>query len=254
MYDYPIWWMIIAIVLVAAIGRYMAPHELINGKRTDTCGFAAVAGPFVMIYNGIETGDRMIEWLGLLMCAAAFADLWRRDDEKPVRLIVLSCAAVMVMPVMWAQPFFTYPDIIKTEMMLLPVAAALALLYLLHRDHRRIIGDIAFPAAIVILVILFIDAANTGLVFDAVLLGAVIIAVLSLSFLFRRKRWFVLAIAAAASEAVLMTFKLWRSQAWWIYLLAAGLILIGAGLSAEARRRHPENKSALRVKLDEWKW
>ena len=243
-----------AVMAAAAAAGRVISAKLIDGKRSDTVSMSVLIGAAAVICRGINEGDRIISWIGIVLLAAAFLNLYRRGDSLPVRHTVLTAACLTVMPILWAQPFFTMPDIIKTEMILLPIAAALAGLYLIHADHRHIIGDISFPAAILMLVILLIDAGRTGLAFDAVFLGVMIIGVLSLSFLFRRKRWFVLAIAAAASEAVLMTFKLWRSQAWWIYLLAAGLILIGWGLSAEARRRDPDSKSALRAKLDEWKW
>lgn len=250
-----VFYLVLCAVLALA-GRVIFRNGIIDGRNSDTIAISALTPPLLLMCEGLGRHDSTTLWAGVTAIAAVFLLMYRPKGKKAENAAVLTLAALMVLPVWWTQPFFTFPELIRTEAALFPVAAVLILLWCIHRDRRSIIGDIAFPSAIIMLVVLFIDAARTSLAFDAVFLGAVIIAVLGLSFIFRRKRWFALAAASAAAEAIIMTFKLWRSQAWWIYLLAAGVILIAAGLGNETRRRHDEQgkKSRLRSHMEQWKW
>ncbi len=204
----------------------------------------------------LSCGKEKPVWFGILFCAVLFVLLHRPKNNRVFDQSVLTLSALCIMPLWWMQPFFTVPDIIRTECALVPPVAVLALLYLIHRRHRRIIDIFSFITAIADLVILFFDAANTGYAADAVLLGAVILCILALSFIFRQKRWFVLAVVSAAAEALLMTLKLWDNRTWWIYLLAAGVILLSVGISNEMKKKRIEKgiKTKLETVMEEWTW
>ena len=182
--------------------------------------------------------------------------LYRKGDRSIVRHAFLTLAACMVMPLFWFEPFFEIPLLIKTEVLLIPPVIALVLLYLIHREHRPVVDTFAFATAVIELLILFFDAAKTGYAFDAVFLGAVILCILGLSFIFRQKRWFALAVCSAAAEALLMTIKLYNSRIWWVYLLIAGIILIAVGLGNEMKKKRIEQgkKTKLERVMEEWTW
>lgn len=246
----------IPMAAVMLIGRLVFFKKLSKEKFfADSLSMTAPFGGLLLMLIDF-TGDGKMRWLGIVMIALSFLLLWRKENSVPANRTFLTVSALAILPLCWAQPFFTYPEVIEREMALLPLAAVLALLYAIHKEHRRVIDIFSFLTAIVSLFVLTYDAITLRLVPDAVILGFVIFCILGLSFLFRQKRWFALAVSAAAAEAILMSLQYWNSRTWWIYLLAAGVILISVGLAAARRRRHDAQgkKSKLRATVEEWTW
>ncbi|MBQ5311908.1 MAG: hypothetical protein ILP19_07715 [Oscillospiraceae bacterium] len=237
----------------AVFGRLYFRDALVKTRKfTDAFALTAVLG----IMPIFSSGDDILSWWGGVALTLWFLLLYRKGDRNAVRYTSLTLASCMIIPLWCLQPFFEVPDIIKTEVSLVPFVIALALLYLIHRDHRPVVDTFAFGTAVIELLILFFDAARTGYAFDAVFLGAVILCILGLSFIFRQKRWFALAVCSAAAEALLMTIKLWNSRIWWVYLLIAGVILIAVGLGNEMKKKRIEQgkKTKLEQVMEEWTW
>ncbi|MBQ5316451.1 MAG: hypothetical protein J6I96_02750 [Oscillospiraceae bacterium] len=234
-------------------GRLMFRNTLAKSRRfSDAFAITSVFG----IAPLLAADDRFTRWWAMLALAVWFVSLYRKGDKPVVRNTFLTLAACLTIPLWWFEPFFEVPEIVRTEVSLVPTVIALALIYLIHKAHREAVDKVAFIAAVIELLILFLDAAKTGYAFDAVFLGGVILCILGLSFVYRQKRWFALAVCAAVAEALLMTVKLWNSRIWWVYLLIAGVILIAVGIGNEMKKKRMERgeKTRLEKVMEEWTW
>ncbi len=241
---------IIAIAAAASIlGRVINPKKSIC-KCYDFLGVTAPAAAVMLMAEG----DDKLPWTGLFIGALMVLNLYRRENSRIANSVILTLSALHIFPVWNFQPFFEPPEVIALEAALLPVAVICILLRLIHREHENEVSGISFAAAVICLVILFFDAADTGLAADGIILGAVILLILGGAFMLRQKRWFVLAVVSAAAEAILLTLRLWDSRYWWLYLLAAGVILTAAGMANELNRKKTGSKSKLALMLDDWKW
>ncbi|MBP1547953.1 MAG: hypothetical protein J6A37_15325 [Oscillospiraceae bacterium] len=240
-----------ALSLISALaGRFIYRNRLFEGRSFDMLSLSAFMGCMVMLFGGYGEYE---EWFALLLGGALLLNLLRKESTGKQKSIILSAASCLLMPVWWTQPFFELPEIIETELNVLPVAAVCVLIMMINRSRPEPAENISFAAAVVSLLVLFVDAVGTGYAADAVMLGIVIAAILFISFALRRKRWFALSVASAAAEALVLTLKLWNSRTWWIYLLAAGIILTVFGMRNERRKQQGE-KSGLSKLMSEWKW
>ncbi|MDE7288871.1 MAG: hypothetical protein K2N71_05115, partial [Oscillospiraceae bacterium] len=79
---------------------------------------------------------------------------------------------------------------------------------------------------------------------------------LAVSFVIKKKRWFVLAVASMVTSAVLLSITRLDSIAWLVYLLIAGAALIALGVVNELKKQ--QQKSGEDTKLtrfmSDWKW
>lgn len=238
-----------------AAGRLVFRRKAFSREEPASSDFmtvTALTGAAMFLADG---GDTPV-WIGFLTSGLIILNLVRKDHSPRLNRALMTVSSVILLPVWWTQPFFTLPEIIETEWNLLPVAAVCVLIKLIHRENTAAADNISFAAAIISLIVLFIDAVGTGYPADAVILGAVIVSILAASFILRRKRWFVLSAAAAVSEALLLTMRLWNSRTWWIYLLIAGVILIVLGMANEINKQKRRNGEETKLKrfMSDWKW
>lgn len=248
------------ILAAAAAGRLIFKEKALDEKnipRLDFLTFSGIAGAVgILILREEVYSDTVstIMWVGCFTLAAVLISLFRKNNAPLLNRIALTGAAVMLFPVWDLQPFFELPEIIETEWMLLPVVMVTLAVRRIHSHRLSVVDGISYAGAVISLLILFFDAVKTGYPADAVMLGAVIMAVLAVSFMLRQKRWFVLAIVSAAAEAVLLTLMLWNSKMWWVYLLAAGTILIAIGMANEIKKRNASSQEKSPKFMSDWKW
>ncbi|MBQ4486537.1 MAG: hypothetical protein II936_05980, partial [Oscillospiraceae bacterium] len=262
--------MLVPVAVFALFGRIWWNKALIlpHGRKlpeklpvySDAFTLTAFIGALsVASFTNAGTTHKTVLWCTLTAFCILFALCRRKENHRYVNRVVLTLSSLMIPVVVWQQPFFTIPELFRTEIYMLSLVPALVSLYFIYREQRKIIDGFSFVTAVICLLILFFDAASTEYPADAVMLGFVIMCILALSFAFRQKRWFVLAVVSAVSEALLMTIRLWNSRTWWIYLLVVGVILLSIGISNEyekkmAARGKKTAFSRFSETLSEWKW
>lgn len=244
---------VLIILLCCTAGRLIFGEKALVKKAPAASDFLTVTSYFgsaPMLFGG----GKYSAWLAFVTAGLITLNLIRRGHSDKLNRWILTAAAASVMPIWWSQPFFTPPEVIETELFLLPAFIVCILLGRIHRESPSWTGYISFGFAIAALARLFFDAAGTEYPEDAVILGAVIVTMLAFSFMRRRKKWFVLAVVSAAAEALLLTVKLWNSKLWWLYLLIAGIILIGIGMINEMNRQKRKNgeRSEFDRFMSEW--
>ncbi|MDF2595948.1 MAG: hypothetical protein K0R69_2289, partial [Clostridia bacterium] len=103
--------------------------------------------------------------------------------------------------------------------------------------------------ALVCLLRLGVDAVSYENAIDTLVIGISALAILLISFYYKRKSWFVLSTVTLVFLVLYMSKSFWLSLAWWIYLLVAGIILIG---TAAANERFKGKDSNLVKKMGRW--
>ena len=221
------------------IFRHDDPVDMKNGG--DYFALSALTAVILVPAASDENGYGF--WFKLLTVAVIILNLTgrtRAETDVNARTKTdrtLFTIAALLGAVLWnCQPFFTLPEIIRTEYDLLPAAAFCCILGKIYgkTDNVRHISQVI---AVICLGVLFIDAADTGYPADAVILGAVSLVMLAAGFVRRQRGYFLLGAVSLTAEALLLTVMLGSSSAWWAYLLIAGVILIAIGTVADMHRR-----------------
>ncbi|MCM1479156.1 MAG: hypothetical protein NC085_05590 [Muribaculaceae bacterium] len=196
------------------------------------------------------------EWASLLTAALLTANLTRREQSAKANRIILTIAAAFLFPLWWSEPFFAVPTLIEVQFNLLPVVIFCVILRFIWRDAPTAVYNFSFISAIISIIVLFIAAMSSGNNFDAVFIGVVLLAMLAVSFVIKRKRWFVLAVASMVVSAVLLSVSRLDSIAWLVYLAIAGAALIALGVVNELKKQ--QKKSGEDAKLtrfmSDWTW
>ena len=199
------------------------------------------------------------KWVSILMFALLTANLMRSGQSSKANRTILTVAAAFLFPLWWTVPFFTVPDLIAVQFNLLPVVIFCVILRFIWHDALPAVYNFAFISAIVSLIVLFIDAMISGNNFDSIFIGVVLFAMLAVSFIIKKKRWFVLAVASMVVSAVLLSISRLDSIAWLVYLLIAGAALIALGVLNELKKQQKKSGDDVRdTKLtrfmSDWKW
>lgn len=240
-------------VAFAVAGRFLFRRKMFDAFFLDVFSIAAFPAVLIMCIHG---ANEMWRWFSLLMCAALTVNLIRREQFSTAKKTILTVALAFIFPLWWTQPFFTIPDLIIVQFNLLPLVIFCVVLRFIWRDAEAAVYNVSFGAAILSLVILFGAAIISDEVFDAVFIGVVIMAMLAVSFVIKRKRWFVLAVAAMVTSAVLLSFRLRDSKAWLVYLAVAGALLIALGVANELikQRKKEGGNTKLTRFMSDWTW
>lgn len=238
------------------LGRLLFRRKIKEKFYLDVFGTAAflfaIAG-----FNAYTVENwKLWEWVNLILIAMLTANLMRRGHSQKANRIILTVAAVFLFPLWWSEPFFTVPELIAVQFNLLPVVIFCVILRFIWRDSLPAIYNFAFVSAIISLVVLFIAAMYSGNNFDAVFIGIVLLAMLAVSFVIKRKRWFVLAVASMVVSAVLLSISRLDSIAWLVYLAIAGAALIALGVVNELKKQQKRSGEDTKLTrfMSDWIW
>ncbi|MBP0964670.1 MAG: hypothetical protein J5999_05195 [Oscillospiraceae bacterium] len=153
-------------------------------------------------------------------------------------------------------PNLEIPEMFLTEFRLLPVPIVCFLLTKIHKGYEVQTANISFVAAILSMGILAFEAASEAELFAALTAGIVSLSILIISFVIKKKRWFVLAAAVLGFLTVYLSFSLRSSMGWLAFLLIGGGLLIVIGAVNESKRKNAanngsENKTRF---MSDWEW
>ena len=124
------------------------------------------------------------------------------------------------------------------ELNLLPVILFFVILNrFLFRSARKATGFLLFLASCICMGLLAVDAIFSKELTDALIIGVISLVILTVSFMKKSKRWFVLSALTLVILGIYMSRSFWLSLAWWIYLLSAGLALIALAAVNEAAKQ-----------------
>ncbi len=241
-------------VIFAVIGRFMFPKKIFKEKYwIDVFSMGSIFTAAVFLLGSV--GD-IREWISCILAAAVVLNFVRREQTQAAKRLIMTVSAAGIFPIWWLVPFFDIPDIIRLEFKLFPVVIFCILLRIIHKDVPERVYDFSFGAAIACIVILFIGALATGESFDSVFIGIVLLIMLAVSFIIKRKRWFVLAVSAMVISAALLSLRQLDSMAWLIYLALTGAALIALGVINEIKKQQKRSGEETKLTrfMSDWTW
>lgn len=200
--------------------RILEPDERQKpGVRADW--FCVLAAPALLVMAIAAPGR---EWrfaciLAGIACALQYAAL------KPLRRAAFTAAGALAVLAFWAQPFITWPELIRLEISLIPAAVYIRSLEAIWGKSRWMY-NLQTALYGLCLLALTLDAFATNRLADALILEGICLAVLVPSCAGKCRRWAFISGGTALGVALYVTRSFWLSISWWVYLLAAGIGLI----------------------------
>lgn len=177
-------------------------------------------------------GDERWCFAYILLAAVYFLQYTAITSLKKPALFASACFLALAC---WQQPFLVWPEVLRLEMALVP---AVLLLWVLGAvwDHLPWISWVQHVSYITFLLVLCADALLSGLVWDAIILEGICLAIFLWAQAKARVWWGRFGAAIILGVALFMTRSFWLSVSWWVYLLAAGIsLMIVAGIIEKKR-------------------
>lgn len=245
--------LIIPFAVLVIAGRILFNDKLIKGFYSDIFSLGAYIIAFAY---AVETYNDFKDWLALLAIALLTLNLVRKEHTSTANRRCITAASAFIFPLFWAQPFFEVPEMINVQFNLLPVFFFCLLVKLIWKDAAEKADNFSFIAAIISLVILFMESFTSSDSFDAVFIGTVLFIMLAVSFIIKKKRWFVLAVASMVASGILLSFGQRDSIAWLVYLALAGAALIALGLANELKKQQQKTGEETKLSrfMSDWTW
>ena len=244
---------IVPLVVLVAAGRILFNDKMIKKLYVDVFSIGAFL-PVVVFF--FEASDDFKEWAAILVTALLILNLVRKGNTSVTNRRTITAAGAFIFPLFWFQPFFEVPELINVQFNLLPVFFFCLLVKIIWKDAAEKADNFSFIAAIISLVILFIESFTSSDSFDAVFIGVVLFIMLAVSFIIKKKRWFVLAVASMVASGILLSFGQRDSIAWLVYLALAGAALIALGLANELKKQQQKTGEETKLSrfMSDWTW
>lgn len=189
-------------------------------------------------------------FVSFLLLAVLMVSFLVRCVNETKRSVFATFAASFVLFAIWAQPIVVLADILAAEWnLLVMIAYFLFLRWIVWKGKAKVCEGFLFASVIFSILFLSISALLSGELFDALFLGISMFLLMCLSFLTKKKKWFILSSVTVICLSIYMTREFWSSIAWWIYLLATGLIIIGLAASNEIMKQKGESLTGRTKKL-----
>lgn len=204
--------------------------------------------PIIMILSCIGRNN---EWISLswIMLAGYMLIYLNHAETETMKNFIKTSSFIFICLALYSQQIITIPEILICEYNILIIAVLCIFIKKLWAGYENITDMISFVTAIISILYLMSDAIKTGNVIDSQILVSACIALLIISFLKKRKRWFALSSASVLFIALYMTRKFWVSIDWWIYLLSIGILLI---LSAATNEYLKRKGQSIKSKVDDF--
>lgn len=192
----------------------------------------------------------------LIFLAASSMLYFRRTSKTFGDRAALTFALFFGWTAWYFIPNLDIPEMFLTEFRLLPVPIVCFLLTKIHKGYEVQTANISFVAAIFSMGILAFEAASEAELFAALTAGIISLSILIISFVIKKKRWFVLAAAVLGFLTVYLSFSLRSSMGWLAFLLIGGGLLIVIGAVNESKKKNAanngsENKTRF---MSDWEW
>lgn len=243
----------IPLIMLVIAGRILFREKLFNGVYSDVFSSGAFIPALIYIFKSMD--DDLKVWFGILLLALLTLNIIRREHSSFANRMCISVAGAFIFPLFWLQPFCEIPEFINVQFNLMPVFFYCLLIKYIWKDHPNFTDNFSFTAAIISLVILFAESVS-GDSFDAVFIGIFLFIMLFVSFIIKRKRWFVLAVSSMVVSGIVLSFGQKDSIAWLIYLALAGVTLIAMGLANEFKKQQQRTGEETKLSrfMSDWTW
>lgn len=223
----------------------------------DIFAFARIIG--FCCYSSNTFGETQ-RWLTSIILAVCIISFSRKEQPIMFKRWIYTISAIMPVIAWITQPFFWIPDVIYMEFRILPILLYCFAMRFLWKDKLAAIDNLTFVVYIVCFLVLFFDAMSGEYLADGLIIVLSALVLLIVSFIIKKKKWFILGVSVIVIATLFMSRNFWASLAWWVYLLGAGLLLIAIAAANELKKQAAakNEKSELEQKItrfmSEWTW
>lgn len=246
---------IYAILFALMLGTGHLLHKRVFSKETgadfgnrytvDWLSLSAMLAIFLLFFCG-----RWGIFTALFLLGTSMISFRARSTGEMSRKVFATLATSFYVFAIWAQPVISWPDVVVTEWnLMILVAGFIFLRWMVWRDKEKIMEALLFSLVILSILILSASALFSGELFDSLFMGISMFVLMCVSFLSRKKKWFILSSVTVICLSIYMTRTFWSSIEWWIYLLATGLIIIGLGTSNEIMKQRGDSLTGRAKKI-----
>ncbi|MBQ2823980.1 MAG: hypothetical protein IJF18_05325 [Oscillospiraceae bacterium] len=258
----PVGLAVAVIMMLTVIPSYLLHKNSLSEKKDggimlDVFAFTRFIGFFCYVGS---THDDISRWCGIWLFTLCLLTLCRKGQKPMFRKAIYTISALMPVIACFTQPFFNVPEIIELEFNIVPVLLYCFAMRFMWKEKLPVVDNITFVVYILSYLILFGDALSGGHVADGLIIVISSLAMLILSFMIKKKKWFVLSVTVLVVSTLFMSRNFWASLAWWVYLLAAGLLLIAIGAANELKKQSADKHEGSEFKqkltrfMSEWTW
>lgn len=215
---------------------YVGALMVWNVVREDvfTPGIGVISSIMFLSAVGNREPEMQTMWLFMIgLYLLRFAGSIEYGRQAATVSMVLLTAAFL------RQPWIVWPEIVRRELFLLPVAGNLYGLDWIWGPGKKL-SMIQTIGYVTCLVILGLDAVAYGRLADALILEGICLVVFLMAHLVGSVRWVRISGGFLLAVAFFMTRDFWLSIAWWVYLLAAGIGLILFAAVREKKKSREE--------------
>ena len=263
---------VIVFVCFCILSRVIFSRELIikgaNGILPDFFA-AAAAAALVRLYSAADSmavraesyqtyeTEMFIAWLA----AGVFALILIREKNSERLNTVLKLLSSGAWLVAFIERPFLVSDSETVEIKVTVVAVAVfgfAAKYIL-RKNEKLSENFATAVHVFAMILLIGDALTHQSLLNTLIVMSVAAGVMVVSFIIKRKRWFIISAAMLVGLTLYICKDFLASISWWVYLLVIGATLIVIAVSNEYFKNKNEQAQPLTEKkkgrlFEEWKW
>lgn len=246
-----IWIVVFAIML--ALGRYL--HRKIMRRADEDHSFMIDWFTILSLIPVLAVwtlGNEKFVWSVSLLMAIYLFGFYRRVNEflnKPILTAISVCMAFA----WWTQPIVRVKDLFVTE---LRIVGFLALVFVITKIiyKKELEGglDFMYYSSVASVIWQSVSAIKSAKLFDVIILGAVLLAIIIVAFEKKSRRWFLLSAISLVCIFLYMSRDFWRRIVWPVYVFAVGLILIFFATRNEYRKKHPVPEEEKKKLFEGW--
>ncbi len=192
-----------------------------------------------------------------LLFSSAIPLLYCDFSQKSQKTFVLeSVGAITLMLCIIQQPFIDFEGtFFEGKLYLVPIILAAFALKHIWYEGSFMHQNALFVAGVWSIVSLSFSAMASNSLSDAFLILSISLIMLIISFMFRRKKWFLLSAATLVLLSVYLSNKFDLRFGWWVYLLIAGIILIAiAAFNEYCKTKGESLKDKAGRFWQDWTW
>ncbi len=246
-----IWIIVFAVML--ALGRFL--HARVISRADEEHLFRIDWFTILSLVPALAVlgvGNRNFKWsVSLLMSLYLFGYYKRVKDflNKPILTAISVCTAIA----WWTQPIVRVRELFVTE---LRIVGFLALVYVITKliykkelDDRL---DFMYYASVASVIWQSVSAIKSAKLFDVIILGIVLLAMIIIAFEKKSRRWFLLSAISLVCIFLYMSRDFWRKIVWPVYVFAVGIVLIFFATRNEYRKKHPVSEEDKKKLFEGW--
>ncbi len=202
-----------------------------NSYNIDWLTIVSVIFVFLLPYN------KHLAFFVFVLSAIYIMGYFRRGFKTQTDKLLILFTSISLSFAFWTQNFLEIPDIIKSEIFLIPIAVLCVVIILLWKDKSEITWNIAFITALLSVIYLGLASMVSEELTDALIILCLMMIILLLSFTNKSMRWFLLSACTLIVLTFYLTRNFWIEIQWWVYLLTAGIILLCMAAANERRKQ-----------------